>query len=42
MAGHIPERGFRQDFECGTFVVEAIDHQRISKIRLILKDRKTV
>jgi CBS domain containing-hemolysin-like protein len=42
MAGHIPERGFRQDFEGGTFVIEAIDHQRISKIRLILKDKKTV
>ena len=41
MAGHIPEPGFRQEFDYGTFIVDAIDHQRIAKLRLILKDKKT-
>lgn len=40
MTGHVPKAGFRQDFDYGTFIVEAIDGQRIAKIRLILRDKE--
>jgi CBS domain containing-hemolysin-like protein len=37
MIGHIPKPGYQQNFENGSFVIEAIDRQRIAKIRLILE-----
>jgi CBS domain containing-hemolysin-like protein len=40
LAGHIPKPGFKQKFDQGTFIVEAVDRQRIAKIRLILEDEK--
>jgi len=37
MAGQIPKPGTRLEFEHGRFVVEAIDRQRIAKLRLFLQ-----
>jgi len=40
LVGHIPKVGFQQPFNGGGFIVEAIDGQRIAKVRLILQDAK--
>ncbi len=40
LAGSIPKPGDRIPFEHGTFIVEAIDRQRIAKVRLLLRDRE--
>lgn len=40
LAGHIPQPGDRLPFELGVFVVEAIDKQRIARVRLILETPK--
>ncbi|MFQ5865055.1 MAG: hemolysin family protein [bacterium] len=40
MIGHIPKPGYEQDFGNGSFIVEAIDRQRIAKIRLIVQENK--
>lgn len=37
MVGHIPQPGFQHKFDQGTIIVEAIDRQRIAKIRLVLE-----
>ncbi len=36
MIGRIPENGYGIDFDGGSFIVEAIDRQRISLVRLLL------
>ena len=36
LVGRIPEKGHKVNFAGGTFVVEAIDRQRISQVRLLL------
>ncbi|MFQ5709560.1 MAG: hemolysin family protein [bacterium] len=40
LAGQIPKPGFKQAFDQGTFIVEAVDRQRIAKVRLILNNNK--
>ncbi|MFQ6113527.1 MAG: hemolysin family protein [bacterium] len=40
MIGHIPKPGYEQDFGNGSFIIEAIDRQRIAKIRFILEENK--
>jgi CBS domain containing-hemolysin-like protein len=37
LAGHIPKPGDRLPFEHGVFVVEAVEKQRIARVRLILE-----
>ncbi len=41
LAGSIPKPGEHIDFHHGRFIVEAIDRQRIAKVRLILQDTRT-
>lgn len=41
LAGSIPKPGDRIEFEQGTFIVEAIDRQRIARVRLLLQERKS-
>lgn len=40
LVGHIPSPGHRVSFEQGGFVVEAIDRQRIARVRLMLDNKK--
>ena len=40
LVGHIPKPGYEHKFDQGTFMIEAIDRQRIAKIRFILEDKK--
>lgn len=40
LAGHIPKPGHKINFESGTFIVEAIDRQRIARVRFIKQDKK--
>jgi len=37
LAGHIPKPGEKLSFEQGVFVVEAVDRQRIARVRLVLE-----
>ncbi len=40
MVGRIPEPGQKVKFDQGTFIVEAIDRQRIAKIRMIIENNR--
>lgn len=41
LAGSIPKPGDSVDFEQGSFIIEAIDRQRIAKVRLVLQSTKS-
>jgi len=41
LAGHIPKPGHKLEFEDGAFIVEAVDRQRIAKVRLILQNEES-
>ncbi len=40
LTGHIPKLGHKLNFEFGKFIVDAIDRQRIAKVRLLLVEDK--
>ncbi|MFQ5771211.1 MAG: hemolysin family protein [bacterium] len=41
LVGHMPQPGHKLNFEFGKFIIEAIDRQRIAKVRLVLEDKKS-